>query len=162
MEDAVLVRSYTTGIFILAFLDEYGRHERLREFAILYNVIIKKNGAFQDQINDLLAEKREKISHKASLFHIASQCAISSWEESVKESVGLSISAGSAIANLYMRDQENFSKLFNIDKMLIFDLAEASEAGVTRESCKMAKILMDHADKLIEEHFKSKEVRRWT
>ena len=158
MDDIALIRTYVTGIFMLAFLDEYEKHERIYSFAKVYNTIIKKNGNFQDQINDLAAKRIKKISHKAKLFSIASECAIIAWDKGIKDTKGLSISAGSAIANLYRLDSENFSRIFNLGEKEFQYIGRSSQAGVTLSSCKMSRFLMEHVAVLLDDIFTKKDL----
>jgi hypothetical protein len=149
MSDSELIRAYAISVFIATFLDEYGKLERLGAFARVYNTIIKKNGVFQDQINDLVCGRRKKISHKAELFSRAIKISETAWDMGVERSRGLSISAGVSIANLYRLNEDVLSRIYGLKMSDFVEINKLSQAGVTFNSCKMARGLTESVTTII-------------
>ena len=160
MKNDELIRAYTISIFIISFLDEYGKLERLGSFAKVYNTIIKKNNIFQDQIYDFQRKKRKKISHKAELFFIAKKISLLAWDKNLKESTGTSISAGTTISNLFRLNKEHLTKIYGFDEIDFLKINQQSQAnttldGITFHSCKMARVLTESTLTIISEQLKN-------
>jgi len=145
MKDEELIKAYTISIFILAFLNEYEKHERFHSFARVYNIITKKNGYFQQQLDDLKRRKRKKVSHKAKLFFRAIGYSEYAWNIGISRSKELTVSPGAVVSCLYTRNSDLLNRIYGFDIKDFQSINKQSEAGVTRPSCVMSKILTDAA-----------------
>jgi len=151
MSDQERLRAYTASIFIISLLSEYGRFEKYRAFAKVNNILIKKNSIFQEQINSYKIGKRKSISDKAQLFARAIEYSIVSWKETITNSdSSLSITAGNTIANLFRLNKEPLVKIYGLNEDDFIFINKHSDAGVTFNSCKVARILTDHMLELID------------
>jgi len=137
-----LIRTYATAMFILAFLDEWSRAERIGASAKIYNRLIQKHNNFHKQINEVKNGKKKNYSKKCSLFVKASAYAVIVWERVMQETKGNTISANTVIHNLYRFDAENFKKIYALDED-VFQQLNAKPCGVTLASCKVARVLQE-------------------
>ncbi len=134
---------------MLAYMEQINKLERVGSFAVVYNAIVKKNANFQNQINQYNSKKKKKISEKARLFSIAVEVSMSSWDECSREAKGLSISAGTVISNLYLRNEEGIKRIYGIKEKDMNKIAKLSELGVTLVSSRVAGVLMEKTKKVL-------------
>lgn len=103
-------------MFMLVLLDEWSKVERVGISAKIYNRLIQKHNNFHKQLNEVKTAKKKSYSHKCSLFIKASAYAVVVWEEVMKKTENISISANTVIHNLYRLDTENFSKIYGLNE----------------------------------------------
>ncbi len=149
MEDESLLKTYANGMFMLAFLDEWDKIERIGIIAKIYNTIKKKHDVFHKQIMQVEKGKKKKYSHKCSIFILASNFAIKAWEDCILETKDAKISANITLHNLHRLDKENFERIYGLTSEDFKKLQKGLECGVTLSSCKVARILLDHLEQLI-------------
>lgn len=154
MEDQDLIRTYATAMFMLAFLDEWEKSERIGVVAKIYNTITKKHNVFHDQILQAKLKKRQKYSKKCSLFVVASSYAITAWDECIQQTKHYKVSANTAIHNLFRLNKENFERIYGLKEEDFKKLNSDFKCGVTLSSCKVARILHDRLDFIISDNQK--------
>ncbi|WP_152184393.1 hypothetical protein [Sulfurimonas indica] len=150
MNDKELIKIYSVGLFMLALLDEWSTIERIGSVAKIYNTITKKHNNFHVQIHDVEHGKKKKYSHKCNLFIHASALSIAAWEESVKYTKNLSISANTALHNLYRLNSDGLSRVYGLTEEIFKSIDKTKQTGAVFSSCKAARIMTDAINKTID------------
>lgn len=150
-DEETYIRTYATGIFILAFLDEWSRVERMGVVAKIYNQIILKHSNFHKQISEVQSKKKKKYSQKCALFIKASAYSVSAWDKVINETHQNEISINTTIHNLYRLNSESFKKLYDLNEGL-FKKLDNNKQGVTLQSCRIARILLERLDETIDKN----------
>ena len=157
MNEADLIRAYTTSIFMLSLLDEYGELERFGSFARVYNTLVKRNKVFREQIDAYNAKKKKKISEKAILFSMAVKVSLGAWDTTTDTGVVAPISAGTTIVSLFKRNEDLMKRVYGVKSDDFRDIGKKSQANVTLNSCKMARALCRNMENEIEKNINIKE-----
>jgi len=157
MEDKERIITYISGVYIITFLSEWKKSERMGIKAKLYNTISKKHDMFHNQL--LQAKRKNKnCSKNCQLFIEANAIAVKGWEKTIKETKGLTISVTTTIRKLYDMNKENFTRIYGIKEEDFIKLD--AEEGVKEKafsSFKMGRILIDSVKEKMNEHPKYKE-----
>ena len=146
MEETELIKAYSISIFMLSLLDEYGELERFGSFARVYNTLVKRNSVFQKQINIKKMNKKKKISKKAFLFSLSIKVSLKAWETTTYNEVSSPISAGTTIVSLFKRNEELMKRVYGVKSEDFRDIGKKSQANVTLNSCKMARVLCSNME----------------
>ena len=146
MEEKERILTYITGIYILTFLGEWNKSERIGMKAKIYNTIAKKHDMFLKQIL-----KKKKCSKNCQLFSKASKFAILGWSKATKDkdTKNITISGSTTIRNIYNFNKENFTRIYGLTEENFIELDKESHVQVF-SSCKMGRILVDYAKEAID------------
>ena len=148
MEEKRLLKTYAVGMLMLALFDEWSKMERIGVVAKIYNQITAKHDNFYQQIHTVQKSKKKKCSKKCALFIKANGYAISAWEKIMQDVKNSTISANTTILNLFRLDNDSFRRIYVLDEELFLKLHSKSY-GVTLQSCKVARLLLESLDTMI-------------
>jgi len=150
--DIELINSYILGTFMLSLLDEWSKIERLGAVAKIHNTITKKHNVFDAQIFDFNRGKKKKISHKCSLFIEAGKIANKAWQSVINDiDENIAISANVVIHNLYRLNSSKIEKIYGLKEEDFISLTKFNTNGVIFTSCKIARLLSEKVELLLNE-----------
>jgi len=145
MKEKERILTYITGIYILTFMGEWNKSERIGMKAKIYNTIVKKHDIFLNQIS-----KKKKCSKNCQLFSKASKLAILGWNKAAKDQdiKNITINISTTVRNIYNFNKENFSRIYGLTEEHFKELDKGSNEHIFL-SCRMGRILVDYAKKEI-------------
>jgi uncharacterized protein YcaQ len=149
MSDKELLKIYSSAMYVLAFLDEWDKVERIGAVAKVYNTITKKHNNFHKQIHEVKTGKKKKYSKKCELFIKSSANAVAVWEETIRETKTTKISANSVIHNLFRLNRDGFERIYGLSEDVFLKLDNNNKHGAVFASCKIARILTEKTEELI-------------
>ena len=159
MNDFELMKIYSAAMYILAFLDEWNKIERIGPVATIYNTITAKHNNFHKQIYDVKIGKKKKYSKKCELFVQSSAISIAVWEETINETRTTQISANSVIHNLYRLNRDGFNRIYGFKGEDVFlKLDNNNQHGAVLSSCKIGRILMEKTEEKIKKTDRDKNI----
>ena len=148
-EERSFIKTYGVAMFMLAFLDEWSRVERIGVVSKIYNRLLQKHSNFHKQIDDVKRKRKKAYSKKCALFIEASAYSIAAWERVLSDTKAYQISANTTIHNLYRLDALNFTKLYGLEEDVFRELNNNTQ-GVTLQSCRVARLLLEALESIIE------------